>query len=124
MQIQIETIQDLITIDNKAYLLTPKNQLQDILNQNANYKTDIEELRQCTLSILRLMGLLDEEKQTLKEEIKSGSQNYFKPILKSLIKVVGLLTEAKMGFKNAEEELLEKFAFIKKILPLIEKHSK
>ena len=63
--IEKEKINDAITIDGVEYLLVPKEQLKTLLQQNAEYKADIADLKECIFSILRLMGLFDEETKTI-----------------------------------------------------------
>jgi hypothetical protein len=126
IKLELNQITDKIEIEGKQYLLVEKNQLTNLLNQNAEYKKDVVELKECIISVLRLMGLLDETTKTLKAEIKSGEESYFSPILKSLSDVVKLLTLSQLPIvgKKHEEQLVQKFSFIKQILPLIEKHGK
>lgn len=126
IKLELNQITDKIEIEGKQYLLVEKNQLTNLLNQNSEYKKDVVKLRECIISVLRLMGLFDETTKTLKAEIKSGEESYFSPILKSLSDVVKLLTLSQLPIvgKKHEEQLVKKFSFIKQILPLIEKHGK
>jgi len=122
--IPIEEVKKKLIINEREFYLVPAAQLSDLLNQISSHKAEIEELKTCVISILRVLGLLDEQTQTIKAEIKSGEESYFPHILKALMKVVKLLAQAQVPVigKSAEKELVETFAFIKTILPLIEKH--
>lgn len=124
IEIPEEKLKGEINIDGIDYLLCPKTQLDSLLNILADYKKDIAELHTCIVAVLDLMGLYDHQTHDIKEGIKTGKDSYFKYILRALGDVVSLLTQAKLGFKGAEQEILEKFAFIKNILPLIEKHGR
>ena len=120
--IEIQKIEDTFTHEGKIYVCVPEQKLRNLIEQNKEFKQDFGELKQCVLSLLKLMGLLDEKTFTIKEKIKTGEESYIKHVLKSLKEVIILLTESKLGFKSAEEELVSKFSFVKQIIPLIEKH--
>jgi hypothetical protein len=122
IRVRDRDLEEIIVIADKEYLLVPKENLETLLNRLQDYKGDINELRNCVISVLRVLGLLDEQTQSIKEKIKTGEEGYFKHLLSALKDVMFLLTQAKFGFKDAERELLEKFDFVKKIIPLIEKH--
>lgn len=103
-----------------------KKEYEKLLSDLNEYKNDTIELKKCILSVLRLLGILDEKTQSIKEKIKSGEEGYTKHILGGLGDVMTLLTQSNMPIigKKYESKLAEKFSFIKTVLPLIEKHSK
>jgi hypothetical protein len=123
MNIEVETVKDLVVIDGVEYYLTPKTQLETLLTENKEFKTDFINLKGCILKLLDIFGILDSKTNTIKEKIKTGEESYFKHILKALKTITILLVEAKSGFsKRAEAELDTKFDFIKVVIPLIDKH--
>lgn len=107
-----------ITVNKKSY--------EKLLIELKEYKHDTEELKKCILSVLGLLGILDEETQSIKAKIKTGEEGYTKHILGALGDVMTLLTQSNMPIigKKYEAKLAEKFSFIKTVLPLIDKHSK
>lgn len=125
INVTLTSLRQEIPLNGKTYVVIDKSQLQSLLNQIKENKADILEFKSCVLSILSLMGLLDEKTETLKESIKTGEEGYFGPILKSLSEVISLLGQAQIPIigKKAEAKLVQKFAFIKNILPIVEKHA-
>ena len=123
IKIELNEITDKIQFEGKQYLLVEKNQLSNLLNQNAEHKKDVENLKDCIFDVLRLMGVFDEKTKTIKQSLKDGDESYLSPILSSLGGVITLLSTPKwMRGKDYDEKVNKKFGFIKKILPLIEKH--
>lgn len=110
-----------ININGVNYLLVEKNQLENIIHQNIEFKKDIQELKHCIVSVIDVLGLLDKNTGTIKEKIKTGEEGYFGHIIKALKDVMLLMAEAKFS-KSGENKLMEKFDFVKRIIPLIEKH--
>ena len=124
IEIKKDGLQLPINIENEDYLLCPEKQLEGLLKRLEDYKNDINELHNCISSVLDVMGIYDPETKDIKKAIKTGEESYFKYILRALKDTVVLLTQSKMGLKSSEKELLQKFAFIKNIIPLIEKHGR
>lgn len=112
-----------IDINGEIKTLVNVDQLEKLLFQLKDQKKDLLELKNCVVSVLRLMGLLDEKTGTIKESVRSGNESYFKHIIKALKDVVMLMTMARFN-KASETELMEKFAFIKTVLPLVDKYAK
>lgn len=85
---------------------------------------DIAALINITRGILGILGLIDERTGKVKEEYLSGEENVLEPILASIPEIMGLLTQVKLPIigKRAEEKLEKKFAFVKQIVPIIEKY--
>ena len=110
--IEKEKINEVVTIDGVEFLIVSKEQLKTLLQQNVDLKGDVKELKECTFDVLRLMGLFDEETKTIKKDNNGKKINYVMTIIKSLTKTGSLLAQSQIS-KSAEEELLEKFAFIK-----------
>lgn len=126
IKIPAENLKQTILIDDKHHLIVEKQKIENLLNKIEDYKQDITGLKNCVFDILRLLGVFDENTGTIKETIKKGEESYFNHILKSLSEVVALLGQAQIPVigKKAEAKLLQKFHFVKTIIPLIEKHGK
>lgn len=123
MIIEIESIKNPVIIDEKVYLLVEKTQIEALLKDNINlkaqvedYKQDIAKLKTVIQGILKVLGLLDESTGTIRETIANGEENYIKPIIKSLGKLVTTLTFNK-------EAVVKDFAFIELIFPILKKHA-
>ena len=121
----IDSLTDEFNIDDVIYLLTPKNQLETLLANNAaladrvrEYDADIAELRKVIIDILKLLGIADETGK-IKASIVSGEESYTKNIGKALMGLVPLL----MGGKSSRSKLEEKFQSIKGIIPIAQKHA-
>lgn len=129
--ITFNNLTDKQIINGKEHAIFEVEKIETLLNKNqvlkeqaAEYNADILALRDCVNDILRLMGLFDEETQSIKEDIKTGEESFIGPVLKSLGDVTVLLTQSKMPVfgKKYEEKLVQKFSFIKRVLPLVEKY--
>lgn len=101
---------------------TEKKRLDDLLKENA---ADVAELRNVVISILKLLGIWDDKTNAVKAAIKSGEESYLPNILKGLGEVTMLAGQAQIPVigKKAEQKLVEKFHFLKNLIPIIEKHS-
>lgn len=99
-----------------------KNRIQAVLDEN---KADVDELRNVVVSILKLLGIWDEKTNSVKNSIKTGQESYLPSILKGLGDVTMLAGQAQIPVigKKAEAKLLEKFHFLKNLIPIIEKHA-
>jgi hypothetical protein len=124
--IQVNHLEEIIKIGETEFHLFEKNKLDALLNkleafktENTEYKEEITVLRKSIFKILALLGLVNTETNSLKEDIDT---HYVKYILKALTSVIGLLSTSKFS-KSAERELLEKFAFIKELMPIIKKYA-
>lgn len=122
MTLEIENIQNPITLNNKVYVLVEQAQVEALLNDNQRqkaeileHKADLLEVKKVIQGILKVLGLLDENTGNLKETIANGEENYIKPIVKSLGKLVITLTTNK-------EAVVKDFAFIEQIFPIMKKH--
>jgi hypothetical protein len=103
-----------------------ESKLRILLARNEEAEHEIKILKGSAISIMDLMGLIDKDTQTVKPEIASGEESFIPGMLKSLTEVVSLLTMAqmpkKLGGAKAEEKLAVKFAFVKELVPVINKH--
>lgn len=125
MNITITDLKQEFTHDGKTYTIVEKAQLERLLALLQENKADIHELKNVVVSILRLLGIWDDKTNSIKESIKTGEEGYFGNILKGLGDVISLLTRAQVPIigKKAEAELMQKFAFLKTLVPIIEKHA-
>ncbi|MBS1647364.1 MAG: hypothetical protein JST67_08485 [Bacteroidetes bacterium] len=105
-----------------------KQELETLIKVNEDFKQEIEILKESVIKIMDVMGLIDKETGKMREEIASGEESFVPSMLKSLGDIITLLTKSQMpkffGGEKAKDELLEKFSFIKKMLPIINKHAK
>lgn len=101
---------------------TEKKRLDELLKEN---EADVAELKNVVVSILQLLGIWDEKTNAVKASIKSGDESYLPSILKGLGDVIALAGQAQIPIigKKAEARLVEKFHFLKNLIPIIEKHS-
>lgn len=122
-QVPADNLKQVVVIKGVEYYLTPASQLKILLDGKVDNEADIKELRDCIISVLKILGLTDET-GGIKAEIRSGDEGYFGNILKALTHIVFLLGKAQIPVigKKAEMELIDTFSFIKKVLPLIDKH--
>lgn len=119
--LSLDSLQETFTIDGVDYSIFNKSELENLLKKHQDYQSDIKELRSVIVSVLKLLGIYDEATGSVKSEIASGEESYFKHILKALNKIVMLLVTAQVS-KKAQAELEETFSFITKIFPIINKH--
>lgn len=129
INIEISNINQKIEIDGHTYLLVKKPELEETIRlikhykaENQTQKLEIDALKDVVVDVIKLLGLYDEKTKSIKAEVREG-KGFIMPIIKSLKDVGFLLAQSKMGFPGAEKELLEKFAFIKNILPLVDKYA-
>jgi hypothetical protein len=122
IKFELKEITDTLTIDGLEYQIFRKDQLTGLIDKLKEYQGDITELKSAVTNILKLFGLLDETTGTIKTEIQNGEESYFKHILKALNKTVGLLMMAQVS-KKSQAELEIQFAFIKTLIPIINKHA-
>lgn len=127
--ITIQNVQETITIDGKEYFLLEKNKgdemmdrIESLTQQLSEKEADLAEMKSVIISVLDLLGILNEEKTTIRAEIQSGEESYFKYILKALNSTIMLITKAQFS-SGAQKEMAEKFAFIKNLIPIINKYS-
>ncbi len=127
--IEISNLAQKIEIDGHTYLLVKKPELDETIrlikqykSENATQKQEIDALKDTVIDVIKLLGLYDPVTKTIKAEVREG-KGVFGPIIKSIKDISFLLVQAKMGFPNAEAEILEKFAFIKNVLPLVDKYA-
>ena len=127
-KIEFTDPEEKILFEGKYYYLCPAEQLEKLLSDNLGLKStnaelsgEIATLKEVVLSIIGLFGLLDEKTGTIKASIQSGEESYFKHILKALNKIIMMVTMAQIS-KSSEKELADTFAFIKKVIPLINKY--
>jgi hypothetical protein len=120
-----DQLKEKLTIDGKDYYLVENEQLKRLIDDLKEGKKDINELKNCIMSLLGVLGLLNEAGTNIKESIKTGEESYFKHILKALGETMALLGQAQIPVigKKAEAKLLEKFHFVKTIIPTIEKYA-
>lgn len=105
-----------------------EEKLKMLLEQNEEYKKEHAILKNSAVSIMGMFGIMDQNTQKMKPEIASGEQSFIPGMLKSLGDLTALLMKANAprwmgGGKQAEEELAQKFSFIKDLLPIINKHA-
>ena len=129
IQINIENLEETIILSGDEYVLLKKGKGEEMLDRieqltaKLNEKdSDLEEMKKVIISVLDLLGLLDETKTTIRAEIQSGEESYFKYILKALNSTIMLITKAQFS-KGAQAELEQKFSFIKNLLPVINKYA-
>lgn len=106
-----------------------RERLTTLLNQLDEADQERQILKGATIKIMSLMGLINPETGTMKEEIASGEESFIPGMLKSLSDVVALLTKSNLpafmgGGDKAKDALAEKFGFIKELLPIINKYGK
>lgn len=121
IKIELNNLQETFEINGVKYGVFRSDQLADLLNTLSENKADFEELKKAVIAILNLLGLLDPETQTIKQSLKDGSENYLKPIMKSMARILGLMGSP---FSSSKKQLAEEFAFIKTLLPFIDKHGR
>lgn len=113
--------------ENQYYLLVPAHQLKSLLAQLEEAKQERKILYDIALSIMVLLGYADAKTRKPIPEIISGEESWMPGMLKSLADVMGLLTKTKFAItdnqkKKYEAELAEKFAFVKNLMPLMQKY--
>lgn len=121
-RIEFSDPKEVIIFEGKEYLLCQKKDLDILINKLDEYKADISKLKITVDSVLKILGLIDENTGAIKATIQSGEEGYFKYILKGLNKMMFLLVQAQMS-KSAQKELENHFSFIKTLLPTINKYA-
>lgn len=112
-----------IEIDGEIYVLVKKDDIKSLEYKVKDQAADINELKNCVTSVIKLMGLFDDKTGTIKASVTNGTENYFKYIIKAIKDILALVMQSQIGFGNSEKELAEKFAFIKTVLPLVKKYT-
>ncbi len=108
--------------NGKKYYLVPCEEVEKLLSDNITYKKEIDELRYCATSIIAMFGLLDEETGTIRQSIVDGTESYIKYVLKALNRMIADLAIASFS-KTKEAEVAQRFAFIKTLIPIIQKYA-
>ncbi len=93
-------------------------QVKQVLDQNAEYKQDIEDLKNFVKKIITGLDLADEN-GNIKPEILNNEKNVFSII-------GGLLPKLMVEFVNPMKKasLEKRFSFIKETMPLLEKYAR
>ena len=112
-----------IEIDGEIYVLIRKNDVRNLEHKVKDQANDINELKNCVTSVIKLMGLFDDKTGTIKASVANGTENYFKYVIKAIKDILSLVIQSQVGMGNSEKELTEKFAFIKTVLPLVKKYA-
>lgn len=103
----------------------PKSLLEAMVKQGEETRIETEILYNTCISIMALLGLVDSDGR-VKSEVLSGEESWLPCVLKGAKDIVSLLLQMKIpGIgKKAEAELIEKFKFLKEVMPLVEKYGK
>lgn len=93
--------------------------------ENKQLKKEIAEVINLVRRIIGVLGLLDEKTNAIKPELLSGEESPLGLLMEALSGIVALITKSKMPVigKKYEKELEEKFAFVKDIVPIVEKYA-
>lgn len=108
--------------------LTPDEQsiIAALVNDKLKAEAERQALYEVALNIIDLFGILDENKR-IRPEVASGEDNIIKYIFPALSDTVSMFMQAKMGIggmrKRAEEKIEQKFAFTKKLVPIIQEYA-
>jgi hypothetical protein len=100
-----------------------EEEFERLTAENATYKKEVSDLRDVVIGVCNVLGLSDENGK-VKQEVLSGEENVMPLVLKSASGIVSSMMLAKapgMGARK-EKELAEKFHFIKKLVPIIDKY--
>lgn len=101
-----------------------KKQLAALLAENAQFKKDIKVLHKSTLQTMDILGLIDPQTGTIKEDVLTGKENPFPSILKGGSSLLSLVGQAGIGMSSAKRKLEEKFSFLEELLPLLRTYGK
>jgi hypothetical protein len=93
----------------------PKQQLENLLAQNKQFKADKEELIEMVKNIVKVLGLADEN-GNIKQEIVSGEISPMKTILK---KLSGIMLDLVGNQKKLEKD----FEFVKNVIPILGRYA-
>lgn len=110
-------------MSDKKTITIPEEQLIQLLNQNDEYKKEVEDLLKVAKGICEVLGLTDEA-GNVKPEFLDGTESPMPSVLKAIMGTVASMTAARFGGKKAEAEIGKKFDFIKYLVPIINKYQK
>lgn len=93
--------------------------------ENNELKSEISEIIKLIRQIIGVLGLMDKTGEAIKPELISGEESVFSLLLDSLSDIMGLITKTKMPIigKKYEAKLEAKFAFVKDIVPIVQKYA-
>jgi hypothetical protein len=111
--------------DNSRLIKLLQDKVLRLEKENTELKAEAQEIIKVVMQIVGVLGLLDESGTKVKAELLNGEEGVFSLLLSSLSDIIGLITKSKMPMIGAryEKQLEQKFAFVKEILPLIQKYS-
>lgn len=111
--------------DSEEIILELKAKMLALIQENNEQKAEIAEIIKLIRQIIGVLGLLDETGEAIKPELVSGEESVFTLLLGSLSDIMGLITKTKMPIigKKYEAKLEEKFAFVKDIVPIVQKYA-
>lgn len=94
-----------------------------LMAENKAMREDLENLYDVVISMVDVLGLLTPDKKNILPEIVSKEKSVIPIIMKSVMDIITLMGQSQVPVlgKRAEKQLEEKFAFLQKVLPLIDK---
>lgn len=110
-----------IEFDGLSYALISKTELIKILNTLDDQKKDILKVKDVILSFAQMFELTTPDGKHIQPEILNRTKSPIKNMLKGGTNILKLITMAGIS-PSAEKELNEKFSFLDKIGPVIEKY--
>jgi hypothetical protein len=112
---QIDVLQLTIDKDPGAVLTVSAKQLQSILIELDQYRSDTDQLMGCIKKILTMIGIADEQ-----GNVKAAMFDPEAPVMRLVLKSVGkLMMQATVNSKGLEDQ----FSFIGDIIPLIVRYA-
>lgn len=112
------------TKDEKGKMITiEESKLIALMDENEDYKKDVEDLLKVAKGICNVLGLTDEN-GNVKKSFLDNTESPMPSILKAVMSTGTLMAQASMPIigKKAEKEIALKFEFIKYLTPILEKH--
>lgn len=111
----------------KEQLREWKNEREELQRQLSEKETEMVVLRNAVVSIMGILGVLDENKK-IKPDVLSGKENFMGGLLKSITGIgakMSMMDSYLVPKKKREEAkayIEETFAFIKPVIPIIKKY--
>ncbi len=93
-------------------IMVPEEKLEALLDRIKDYERKEDEIAECVLQILKILGLADEK--GIKPEY-SRDDFSLGDVMKKLFEMISI-TDMTFRPKKFEKDMIEKFSFIKKLL--------
>jgi len=111
--------------DNQKLIVIPASEIETLVNTIEEVNKERDLIKWGMFELLSLLGITNEEKTKIRPEIISGDEGIFKGLMKKGGELFFLFSQTSLPGslgRKAEAQVKEKFAFVEKVLPVLNKY--